>query len=240
MYTKTRWELRVRKEVFSPLESLENPKIVHLIFSQIIREISTGTTLRLTLPEINQIRALLSEYGITENNVNATAHKLQTKKTIIQQCKEFPNYFSRIFPVSGGRHHPNAEMLGVSHSGLRLLRKVSDTNHDHLEVLETIPLEEVADVNLAKVSTVQLLLRNGGCLTLYSPKAPHIHAIIDQFSQEALQETGIEFVRAVADYETSEESLLSFRSGDIIRILKSSNVNVAKGISRFPKPEEGD
>ena len=217
--------------MFSPLETLENPKIIHLIFAQIIREVSTGTTLRLTLPEINKIRVLLSEFGITENNVNAIAHKLQTKKTIIQQCKEFPNYFARIFPVSGGRHHPGAEMLGVSHSGLRLLRRVSDPNHDHdhLEVLETIPLEEVADVILARVSTVQLLLRNGGWLTLYSPKAPHIHAIIDQFSQEALQETGIEFVRAIADYETSEESLLSFRSGDIIRILKSSNVNVAKG-----------
>ncbi|XP_028967897.1 unconventional myosin-XV-like [Galendromus occidentalis] len=229
MYTKTRWELRIRKEVFSPLETLENPKKIHLVFAQIIREISSGTTLRLTLPEINKIRALLSEFGITENNVNATAHKLQTKKAIIQQCKEFPNYFSRIFPISGGRHHPNAEMLGVSHSGLRLLKKVSELNHDYLDVLETIPFEEVADVILAKVSTVQLLLRNGGWLTLYSPKAPHIHAIIDQFSQEALQETGIEFVRAIADYETSEESLLSFRRGDIIRILKSSNANVAKG-----------
>lgn len=243
MYTNTRWELRIRKEVFSPAETLNDPKATHLIFAQVVREVIAGTTIRLTLSEICQLRSLLSEFGVTESNVNAAAaHKPHVKKAIIEQCRKFPNYFARIFPVStgaagqrqnrSGNHLP--ELLGVSHSGLRLLRRDRDASNgrEYLRVLDTIAFDNVVDVSLARVSTVQLLLRDGGLMTLYSPKAPHIHSIVERFVREALREGGgSEFVRALADYVTSENSLLSFRRGDIIRLLHkpASHVNVPKG-----------
>lgn len=244
MYTNTRWELRARKEVFSPAETLNDPKAIHLIFAQIVREVFAGTTVRLTLAEISQLRSLLAEFGVTESNVNAAAaHKPHVKKSVIEQCRQFPNYFARIFPVSVGQRHGRGtgqsqqqlpELVGVSHSGLRLLRREREpaTGRDYIRVLDTIAFEDVADVSLAKVSTVQLLLRDGGLMTLFSPKAPHIHAIVERFAREALREAGGgEFVRALANYLTSESSLLSFRRGDIIRLLNKpdNHVNVPKG-----------
>jgi hypothetical protein len=39
----------------------------------------------------------------------------------------------------------------------------------------------------------------------------------------------VEFVRALKDYSSGEPSLLGFRKGDIIRILKNKNLHLAKG-----------
>lgn len=65
-------------------------------------------------------------------------HKLPVQRNIIELVKEFPTYFSRLFPVSGGKLLPNVQLLGVSHSGVRLITREREGLIDYLRVLDTL------------------------------------------------------------------------------------------------------
>ncbi|GFW45912.1 unconventional myosin-XV [Trichonephila clavipes] len=149
------------------------------------------------------------------------------KRNVVDVAKEFPNYFSRLFPISGGRNLPNVQLLGVSHSGVRLVRRERDAICDYLRVLDTISFEDIAEVSVPRSSTIQILLRNGGWMTLYSHKAEKIRNMVERYCVEAAQ-GGHEYVRAVADYVTRESTLLSFRENDIIRVVKNRNLHLDK------------
>ncbi|GBM19266.1 hypothetical protein AVEN_259857-1 [Araneus ventricosus] len=88
--------------------------------------------------------------------------------------------------------------------------------------------EDIAEVSVPRSSTIQILLRNGGWMTLYSHKAEKIRNMIERYCVEAAQ-GGHEYVRAVADYVTREATLLSFRENDIIRVVKNRNLHLDKG-----------
>lgn len=45
-YSDVAWKLRVRKEVFSPNETLTNPKTIDLIFYQIVRDVTSHPCVR--------------------------------------------------------------------------------------------------------------------------------------------------------------------------------------------------
>ncbi|GBM19270.1 hypothetical protein AVEN_259857-3 [Araneus ventricosus] len=87
--------------------------------------------------------------------------------------------------------------------------------------------EDIAEVSVPRSSTIQILLRNGGWMTLYSHKAEKIRNMIERYCVEAAQ-GGHEYVRAVADYVTREATLLSFRENDIIRVVKNRNLHLDK------------
>ncbi|GFR27033.1 unconventional myosin-XV [Trichonephila clavata] len=179
--------------------------------------------------EKRKLQQLIDGYGVTSSTLHSNNIKLTMKRNVVDVAKEFPNYFSRLFPISGGRNLPNVQLLGVSHSGVRLVRRERDAICDYLRVLDTISFEDIAEVSVPRSSTIQILLRNGGWMTLYSHKAEKIRNMVERYCVEAAQ-GGHEYVRAVADYVTRESTLLSFRENDIIRVVKNRNLHLDKAV----------
>uniref|UniRef100_T1JBR9 Unconventional myosin-XV n=1 Tax=Strigamia maritima TaxID=126957 RepID=T1JBR9_STRMM len=227
-YTRMPWTLRIRKEVFTPSEELTNPLAFHLVFCQVVQDVFSNSCIRFNREERQKLRQLVDGYGITPNNLHSTHHKTAIKKNIVDLARDAAVYFARLFPVSGGRALPQVEMLGVSHSGVRLVRRHRDVPIDWLEVLDELTFEDIAEVSNPRGSTLQLLLQNGQRIVLYTHRALQIRNLIDQFALEA--DSGAhEYVRAVADYITRESTLLSFRKGDILRIVNNKNQYLDKG-----------
>lgn len=104
--------------------------------------------------------------GMSTSFVNSQPNnfKMALKKQIIEIAKEWPLYFCRLFPVAviffiflihdiiismfrstnclvlniskGCKQHASIQMLGISHSGVRLIKRERDQRHDVL-----IPIE---------------------------------------------------------------------------------------------------
>lgn len=100
-YNRVSWLLRIRKEVFSPTETLGPPTAQHLIFCQIAADVYGITTcLRLSQSERRAGVNMLSGYGVTAENLN-TPHRANVKRNVIELARTWPLYFARLFPVSG-------------------------------------------------------------------------------------------------------------------------------------------
>ncbi|GAB6020238.1 Unconventional myosin-XV [Chamberlinius hualienensis] len=216
-YTRVPWTLHIRKEVFSPSEQLANPLTLHMVFSQVVNDIYWKACIRIPPPERLKMRQLLDNYGVTTSNIHSPHHKVTIKKNIVDIARDWPTYFCRLFPVQGGRQFPDAHYLGVGHSGIHLVQRDLEPT-DTLSVLSSFGFEEVMDASCPRASSIQVLMRNGGRITLYSHKCNQIRSMIEQYCIES-ETGGQEFVRAVADYVTRESTLLSFNRGDIIRVI---------------------
>ncbi|CAM1303396.1 Uncharacterised protein PB.4102, partial [Pycnogonum litorale] len=227
-YNRVPWEIQIRKEVFSPLERIENPLALHLVFCQIVQDTCTNVCIRIGKEERRKMRQILDGYGINPTNIHSHNHKTQMKKNVVEMARDWPNYFCRMFPVSGGRHHPELQLLSVSHSGVRLVRKEKGSVSDQLQVLEYFSFENISEVVVPRTSTVQILLQSGGQVVVYTHKANDIHRLLDNYLNETDQGTH-DYVRAVADYVTRESTLLSFRKGDVIKVKTSHSQHLEKG-----------
>lgn len=227
-YTKVPWRLRIRKEVFTPGEMLDNATLLHLVFSQIVGDVYADACIRLTSDENARLRSVLEDSGVSPSNAQGPSVSLQTKRQIVEAARALPLYFSRIFPASGGRQMPDVQMVAVSHTGMHLVKRQRSDSGDALSVLDTLGFEDIADVTVPRSCTVHILLRNGGWMTVYSPKAAHIQNMVHKFVLECTQDAP-EYLRAVADYVTTESTLLSFRKGEILRLVKHRSLNLPKG-----------
>jgi myosin-15 len=125
-------------QVFSPQETIDNPLILHLIFCQIVKDAHSSTCIRLTQEEKFKLQSQLQSHGINTSNIYSSSPKLQAQKSIIDFARELPTYFCRLYPVSGGRNLPNVHLLGVSHSGVRLIQRERDAMCDYLKVLDKL------------------------------------------------------------------------------------------------------
>ncbi|KAH8037644.1 hypothetical protein HPB51_015078 [Rhipicephalus microplus] len=233
-YTKVEWRIRIRKEVFQPGEQLQEPQALHLVFCQVVADAFGPTCIRLREDEAARLRALCDSLGVSPAPESRTRAPVQTQRSVVEAARDLPLYFSRMFPASGGRQLPDVHLVAVAHSGLRLVKRDPP---GQLRVLETVRFEDIADVSATRPRTLQLLLRHGGWMTIYSPKAGHIQALVRRFVMEGTQEVP-EYVQAVADYVTTESTLLSFREGELIRLVKQRCTGLAKApagvnISRF-------
>ncbi|MPC26394.1 Unconventional myosin-XV [Portunus trituberculatus] len=132
-YNRRPWSLVLRKELFAPGEVLHG-EALHLVFCQVVLDVYTGTTPRITPEQQVQMRKMLDNRGITPNNTFSPHHKNSVKREIIELAKTWPLYFAAIFPVTGSRKTGEVEMLAVSHSGVKLLRK--EQGH-HLTILSS-------------------------------------------------------------------------------------------------------
>ncbi|GFQ66220.1 unconventional myosin-XVB, partial [Trichonephila clavata] len=211
--------------VFSPSEKLDNPVALHLVFCQVVKDVSSSACIRMNREEKRKLQQLIDGYGVTSSTLHSNNIKLTMKRNVVDVAKEFPNYFSRLFPISGGRNLPNVQLLGVSHSGVRLTILGVPIQSFFLNTNNIF--EDIAEVSVPRSSTIQILLRNGGWMTLYSHKAEKIRNMVERYCVEAAQ-GGHEYVRAVADYVTRESTLLSFRENDIIRVVKNRNLHLDK------------
>ncbi|KAK6643275.1 hypothetical protein RUM43_004780 [Polyplax serrata] len=226
-YNRVPWKLHVRKEVFSPNERLTNPLAVHLVFCQIVKDVFGSNCIRMTREQRADMKKLLDGYGITVNNLSSHNTKQTIKKNIVELAKEWDTYFCRLFPVSGGQTNRTVQYLGVSHSGLRLIRREKGAPQDYLQVLETVQFDEIAETAVPKNSALEIVLRTGGRLVLYTHRATQIQAMIQKYIVEA-EKGSVEFVRGVADHQHRDPSVLNFRKGDIIKILSPEHY-VEKG-----------
>ncbi|CAG0891503.1 unnamed protein product [Darwinula stevensoni] len=185
-YTRVPWKIHIRKEVFSPKEVQSNPLALHLIFSQVVWDtlISTPPCARISKVERLQMKQLLDNYGITLANIQSPC-KSSIKKNIINTAKEWPCYFARLFPVTGGRQYSDVQLLAVAHSGVRLVQRDFRAPNDGLRVVDTFMWEDLEEVISPRSSLLQITLRGGSRIGLYSHRAGQIARMIQDFSDEA-------------------------------------------------------
>ena len=94
-YDRVPWTLKIRKELFSPSETVTSPLAINLIFCQIVTDVFSPLCIRLSPEDRSRMKTLLDEYEVGLKNVFSNQHKLSTKKNIIDMAKEFPTYFAR-------------------------------------------------------------------------------------------------------------------------------------------------
>ncbi|XP_043211488.1 unconventional myosin-XV-like [Amphibalanus amphitrite] len=220
-YNRVSWKLDVRKEVFSPTEDVTNATALHLVFCQIVQDVFNPACIRISHAERAEAKQKLDDLGVTSANMQATQLKLSVKRQVLELARQWPTYFCMLFPVSGGRNNPLVQFLGVSHSGVRLLRREKAVPNDFLKVIDHVPFDEIGSVTEHRGSSVQLVLKNGARQAFHTSKASTLTDMLERFVAES-QSGSHEYVRATADYTSHDPSLLSFMKGDLIRVIKKS------------------
>lgn len=174
-YSKPAFKLGLRKEVFTPSETLGNPIVVDLIFWQIVADVytPTGACLRLTETEAAQLQRTLKAEGVHGYNPSVYSTRSAFKKTFIETVREMPNYFARLYVVSGGRAWSAVDYLGVTHAGINLLKRDRTLKQDCLTLLERVSFDDISEVLIPNSCTLQLVLANQEWITLYSNKVRH-------------------------------------------------------------------
>merc|ERR1712088_854406 len=89
-YNRVPWTLKIRKEVFSPSETLNSPLAINLIFCQIVTDVFSPLCIRFSNEDRSRMKTILDEYSINLKTVFSNSHKLSTKKNIIEVAKDFP------------------------------------------------------------------------------------------------------------------------------------------------------
>lgn len=120
------------------MEKIDSPLKLHLIFCQIVRDAYSKSCIRLTREDKQKLQMQLENYKINLDNMNSSNHKLPVQRNIIEFAKDLPTYFTRLFPVSGGSNLPDVELLGVSHSGIKLIKRERDAICDYLRILDML------------------------------------------------------------------------------------------------------
>ncbi|CAB4070030.1 unnamed protein product [Lepeophtheirus salmonis] len=210
MYTRNvPWNLQIRKEIFSPSESLRD------------------SILRLTPQECSRLRTLLDEYSINLKNLGSTKHRLSTKKNIIEIAKDSEYYFSRLYPISSGVEG-ESQFLSISHKGVRLIRRVKDPGHDHFETLETYTFEDIGEISTIKSNGLQIVTHTGGRLIASTPKAVVIKDLLNTYLIEA-NASSYDYVKALGEFHSGDENAISFKKGDIIAVVPKRDSYTEKG-----------
>ncbi|CAF1589268.1 unnamed protein product, partial [Didymodactylos carnosus] len=65
------------------------------------------------------------------------------------------------------KYNDNVQMLGISHSGVRLIKRTRTSTTDTLQVIETFLLEEILHVSNVRVHTIDIRIP-GKRITLHS------------------------------------------------------------------------
>uniref|UniRef100_A0A8D9AYW5 Unconventional myosin-XV n=1 Tax=Cacopsylla melanoneura TaxID=428564 RepID=A0A8D9AYW5_9HEMI len=180
-YNRITWKLNVRKEVFSPKETVSSPLVLHLVFCQIVTDTLTQPSPRISPEERSEMMQLLEQYGVTKSNMHTGQHKASTKRAVLDMARHWLMYFTRIFTISGGHQYPDVQLVAISHSGIRLAR----TDMNHLRVLHNISLEDISESVMSKTgSSLQVVLQSGEKFPIHSARARQIHAMLHAFIRE--------------------------------------------------------
>ncbi|KAG9343031.1 hypothetical protein JZ751_015249 [Albula glossodonta] len=213
-YTNVPWKIYLRKEVFYPKDSFNNPLILDLIFKQIIHDTFSEACIRITKDEREKMKSLLAENKIEPTS--ETGDEGVKKKVVTAARDTWEIYFSRLFPASGSVG-TGVQVLAVSHRGIKLLKMVksSSTDPDYFKVLRPYRYLYIMFVTIPSNNMLEFNLTNEK-LILFSAKAPQVKTMIDFFITELKRDS--DYVVAVRNYITDDRTLLSFHKGDIIRL----------------------
>ncbi|XP_065542629.1 unconventional myosin-XV [Lathamus discolor] len=213
-YHNVPWKIYIRKEVFYPKDSINNPLLLDLIFRQIFSDVLSNTCIRLSQEERLRLKALFAENKLDSFSPVATE---SVKREIIAAARDGCDvYFSRLFPATGSVG-TGVQILAVSHTGVKLLRMVKGTNvpGEQLRVLRAYGYADVLFVTTPSRNMLELNLRSEK-LILFSPKAPQVKAMVDHFITELRKDS--QYVVAVRNYSPEDKARLSFHKGDIIHL----------------------
>nr|XP_033478894.1 unconventional myosin-XV [Epinephelus lanceolatus] len=213
-YTNVPWRLYLRKEVFYPKDSFNNPLVLDLIFKQIVNDTLSEACVRITRDERQKMKALFAKHGVEQNMDPVEEH---VKKTIVTAAREtWEIYFSRLFPASGSVG-TGVQVLSVSHSGIKLLKTVKNSAAapDYFRVLRPYTYADILFVTIPSENMLEFNLTNEK-LILFSAKAPQVKHLIDTFINEIKKDS--DYVIAERNFVTDDRSMLTFHKGDIIRL----------------------
>ncbi|OWR53588.1 myosin xv [Danaus plexippus plexippus] len=171
-YSRVPWKLRVRKEVFTPLETYNEPAILDLLYAQIVHDItSSSPCLRISASERRAGAAWLRTAG---------GARAATKRQAVDMAREWPFYFARLFSVK----LPPGEsaVLAVSHNAVT----VGVRGPSGLVVRRSLPLSGLRAA-APSAGTLQLSPSRDPPLTLHAPLAHHAHALIVEFALQYSQ-----------------------------------------------------
>ncbi|KAL8163219.1 UNVERIFIED_CONTAM: hypothetical protein K2H54_014795, partial [Gekko kuhli] len=196
--------------------SYANPTWKLFLRKEIIRDTYSESCIRISKEERRKMKDLLMKFqvGMDASSIPEDG----TKKRIVVAARDnWANYFSRLFPVKG-ENGSDVQILGISHWGLRLLKrtKAANCSPEHLKILCSYRYAEVLSLELIGRSIIRFSLKSEQ-LILHSPKARQIKAMVDLFLRELKQDSN--FVIALHSNMTDDKSLLNIRNGDFIRLL---------------------
>ncbi|XP_040927699.1 unconventional myosin-XV [Betta splendens] len=223
-YSNVPWKLFVRKEVFYPKETFNNPLILDLIFKQVVHDTFCEGCIRITQEERQRMRGLFDENKV--DPVSGT-HDENVKKKVVSMARDsWEIYFSRLFPASGSVG-TGVQVLSVSHKGIKLLKMVKSgsTASDYFKVLRPYSYSDILFVSIPSSNMLEFNLTNEK-LILFSAKAPQVKHMIDHFLTELKKDS--EYVVAVRNYVTEDRTLLSFHKGDIVRLQQRDGLEAGK------------
>ncbi|KAM9261524.1 unconventional myosin-XV [Cariama cristata] len=213
-YHNVPWKIYIRKEVFYPKDSINNPLLLDLIFRQIFNDTISNTCIRISQEERLRLKSLFAENKLDSFSPVATE---SVKREIIAAARDGCEvYFSRLFPATGSVG-TGVQILAVSHTGIKLLRLVKGTNvpGEQLRVLRAYSYADVLFVTTPSRNMLEFNLRSEK-LILFSPKAPQVKAMVDHFITELRKDS--QYVVAVRNYSPEDGGQLSFHKGDIIHL----------------------
>ncbi|XP_046693235.1 unconventional myosin-XV [Silurus meridionalis] len=213
-YTNVPWKIYLRKEVFYPKDSWNHPLVLDLIFKQVVNDMFSEACVRITTEERLKMKALFTQHKI-EHHANVQDEGV--KKAVVLAAREsWGIYFSRLFPASGSVG-TGVQVLGVSHSGITLLKTVHSSTkvQDYFKVLRTYRYTDILFVTIPSLNMLEFNLTSEK-LILFSPKAPQIKHMVDLFISQLKEDS--EYAVAERNFVTEEFALLSFHKGDIIRL----------------------
>ncbi|XP_032559948.1 unconventional myosin-XV [Chiroxiphia lanceolata] len=213
-YHNVPWKIFIRKEVFYPKDSINNPLLLDLIFRQIFNDVLSDTCIRISQEERLHLKSLFAENKLDSFSPVATE---SVKREIIAAARDGCEvYFSRLFPATGSVG-TGVQILAVSHAGIKLLRLVKGTNvpGEQLRVLRAYSYADVLFVTTPSRNMLEFNLRSEK-LILFSPKAPQVKVMVDHFITELRKDS--QYVVAVRNYSPEDGGQLSFHKGDIIHL----------------------
>ncbi|KAM9598867.1 LOW QUALITY PROTEIN: unconventional myosin-XV [Morphnus guianensis] len=213
-YHNVPWKIYIRKEVFYPKDSINNPLLLDLVFRQIFNDTLSDTCIRISQEERLHLKSLFAANKLDSFSPVATE---SVKREIIAAARDSCEvYFSRLFPATGSVG-TGVQILAVSHAGIKLLRLVKGTNvpGEQLRVLRAYSYADVLFVTTPSRNMLEFNLRSEK-LILFSPKAPQVKAMVDHFITELRKDS--QYVVAVRNYSPEDGDQLSFHKGDIIHL----------------------
>ncbi|XP_051851035.1 myosin XVB isoform X2 [Antechinus flavipes] len=220
-YASATWRLFLRKEVFYPRENFSHPYCLKLLCEQILRDTFTESCIRISPDERSKMKDMLADLQVGMDASSIVEDSIK-KRIVVAARDNWANYFSRIFNVSAESSN-DVQFLAVSHRGLRLLKSVNNTAFlaDHLKTLCSYSFAEVLEVEAPGHNILQLTLKNEQ-LILHTSQAQAIKSMVDLFLSELKKDSS--YVIALRSYVTDDRSLLSFRHGDIIKLLPMASL----------------